>query len=74
MYINVSDSCRVKFVEIDWDPSWFANIPKTKRGFWASKQNQRQYFEELASKFNIKEPSDWGKLTFSNGMRNNSWE
>lgn len=35
------------------------------RGYWQSKQNQKIFFETLAKKLSIAQPSDWGRITVS---------
>lgn len=32
-------------------------------GFWAKLENQRQFLNELAGKFQIKNPNEWGRIT-----------
>jgi hypothetical protein len=31
--------------------------------YWQDKQNQKAFFDKLASKWNIKKPEDWNKVT-----------
>lgn len=33
------------------------------RGYWKSKEIQREFLNSLAKKFNISVPQDWGKIT-----------
>jgi hypothetical protein len=33
------------------------------RGYWKDKENQKAFFEKLATKLNIKKPEDWNKVT-----------
>lgn len=52
-----------KRIDITWKREWFVNIHGVPSGFWKDKENQRKYFKEIARIYEIKEPSDWGKLT-----------
>jgi hypothetical protein len=41
-------------------------MPTTKirpRGYWKDKQNQKEFFDQLAIKWNIQKPEDWNKVT-----------
>jgi hypothetical protein len=33
------------------------------RGYWLDKQNQKNFFDQLALKWNIQKPNDWNKVT-----------
>lgn len=35
-----------------------------KRGFWGNKLNQKKFLDEAQVLLNIKEPADWGKVTY----------
>lgn len=39
------------------------SIAKTK-GFWNQVSSQREFFDKLATKYNVKKPEDWGQVTF----------
>lgn len=39
-------------------------------GFWNNKVNQRSFLENIAKRFDIKKPSDWGQITY-NDVKNN---
>lgn len=47
-------------IEIDWKREWFFQLP---RSYWQSTENSRKFLDEVAIKLNIKNPSDWGKVT-----------
>jgi hypothetical protein len=32
-------------------------------GYWKDKQNQKEFFDQLAVKWNIQKPEDWNKVT-----------
>lgn len=56
------------YPNIEWEKNWFPNIFKNERvptNFWKLKQNQISYFKELEKEFNIRIPSDWGKISIS---------
>jgi hypothetical protein len=43
-------------------------VPKERpvakpRGYWKDKQNQKEFFDQLAVKWNIQKPEDWNKVT-----------
>jgi hypothetical protein len=39
-------------------------VPRlTLRGYWKDKQNQKEFFDQLAIKWNIQNPEDWNKVT-----------
>jgi hypothetical protein len=39
-------------------------VPMTKpRGHWKDKENQKEFFDQLAIKWNIQKPEDWNKVT-----------
>jgi hypothetical protein len=40
------------------------------QGYWNSLQNQRQFFDSLAKKFNIQKPEDWYKITVDEVVHN----
>jgi hypothetical protein len=48
------------YPEYDWLPWKFDNCP---RNYWASLQNQRKFMDWAASQLNIKEMSDWYKIS-----------
>jgi hypothetical protein len=33
------------------------------RGYWKAKENQKEFFDQLAIKWNIQKPDDWNKVT-----------
>jgi hypothetical protein len=33
-------------------------------GYWRDKENHRKFFDDLANKWNIKNPNDWNKVTY----------
>jgi hypothetical protein len=35
----------------------------THRGFWKNVKNQRDFFDQLATKWNIQKPEDWVRVT-----------
>jgi hypothetical protein len=39
---------------------------KQPRGYWKAKENQKEFFDQLAIKWNIQKLEDWNKVT--NGM------
>lgn len=39
------------------------------KGHWESLENQREFFSEVATKFGIKNPEDWGKVTYKQIMK-----
>lgn len=47
--------------EIKWDRDWFSKVP---RSYWKSMGNRRKFLEDFAIKLNIKNASDWGKVTY----------
>lgn len=50
-------------LEIDWKPEWFPALRKFPQKFWRSPENRRTLLDEMKRKLEIKEPSDWGKIT-----------
>jgi hypothetical protein len=38
-------------------------FPSRPYGHWSNKQNQKEFFDQLAIKWNIKSPEDWNKVT-----------
>jgi hypothetical protein len=34
------------------------------RGYWKAKENQKEFFDQLAIKWNIQKPEDWNKVTY----------
>lgn len=47
--------------DTEWKREWFTN--DQPHGYWNSKQNQRTFFESLATKLNIQRPHQWGRVT-----------
>jgi hypothetical protein len=47
------------YPEVEWKREWFQYPPN----YWKSKENQRHFFDELATEFGINEPKEWGKIT-----------
>lgn len=39
-------------------------FPKANWGHWNDRENQLDFFKQISSKFNIKEPKDWGSNLF----------
>lgn len=50
--------------ETQWKLEWFVHL-KRPSGFWLDKRNQREFFDELAKKFEITHPSEWSKISSS---------
>lgn len=50
-------------VDIEWRREWFPRIPIGAK-FWMSLENRRKFLDEIKLNFDIKQPSDWGKLTY----------
>lgn len=44
---------------MDWKPEWWKTRPI---GYWTVKENQKKFLDEIKMRFQIKSPSDWGKL------------
>lgn len=38
---------------------WFS---KSSQSFWKSAENRKKFLDNMATKLNIKKPSDWGKV------------
>lgn len=45
---------------MDWKTEWFSKVPNSH---WKLISNQKKFMDQLAIKFNIQEPKDWGKIT-----------
>lgn len=43
---------------------------RTRPGYWLQKDNQRQFLDAIATKFQIKSCEDWGNVTFRNVVKN----
>ena len=40
-------------------------VPTAKpQGYWKDKQNQKEFFDQLAIKWNIQKPEDWNNVTY----------
>jgi hypothetical protein len=44
-------------------PERTLNPTRKLYGYWKDKQNQKEFFEKLAIKWNIQKPEDWHKVT-----------
>lgn len=53
------------FQDIEWKKEWFSNISPFPNRYWQSLDNRKKFLEEFATKFNIKNPQDWGRITTS---------
>lgn len=52
---------RLQYSEgIEWKQEWFVRSP---RSHWQSMENRRKFFDQLAVTLNLKNPSDWGKIS-----------
>ena len=38
-------------------------VTKKTAGYWKEKHNQKEFFDQLAVKWNIQKPEDWNKVT-----------
>lgn len=47
-------------LEIEWKKEWFSKVPNS---YWKSMENRKMLMDQIAKKLNIKNPSDWGKVT-----------
>lgn len=52
---------------MEWNHKWFSKLPQ---GYWENRANLRNFLEEIATKLNIKEPKDWGKMNNKILIRN----
>lgn len=50
-------SLLIHLIDIKWKQEWFTRRP---RGQLKNKRIQRQIFDEIAKKYNIRNPQDWG--------------
>lgn len=52
--------------ETTWKREWFSRIRvgSKKSKYWQSEANRRKFMEEMAIELGIKEPQEWGKVTF----------
>lgn len=46
--------------EIPWNADWWKVKPQD---YWSSSQNQKRFLDDVARKFDVKSPRDWGKVT-----------
>jgi hypothetical protein len=46
-----------------------ANGAHKPHGYWKDKANQKSFFDQLAIKWNIKNPEDWNKFTTKDVLR-----
>lgn len=44
----------------NWNSEWMATKP---HGYWADKNNQREFLGEVGRRLGVKSPKDWGKVT-----------
>lgn len=51
------------YIEMKWNPEWFTGIRKFPKSHWKSFENRKNFVEKLASRLQIKKPSDWGKIS-----------
>lgn len=51
---------RSSISDIDWKVEWFSKVTSSH---WCSIDNQKKFLDEVAFKLNVKNPSDWGKVT-----------
>lgn len=56
---SLIETLKVNYPEQSWDLSKFEHIQK---GFWSNIQNQREFFDQLGQKLQIREPEDWLQL------------
>lgn len=47
------------FPDEDWESVW----TKKQRGYWSNKENQLLFLNEIARKFNIVKPHEWGSIS-----------
>lgn len=55
-------SLSVILLEKEWSSSWFEKT-KNPSGYWTSESNQIEFLHQLAKKYRVKNPSDWGNIT-----------
>lgn len=65
IYPGASSCSIVHKKGIAWKREWFVNIPKYSPSFWKIEANQRKFMELLASEYNIKNPTDWSRVSNS---------
>lgn len=49
------------FPNFTFEASKFIQIP---RNYWESESNRKNFFLEIAKKYHIKKPEEWGKITY----------
>jgi hypothetical protein len=49
----------------------FTAIDQKPAGYWKDVNNQRAFFDELATKLNIEKPEDWNQVTRKKVIENN---
>lgn len=50
-------------LEVEWKREWFSSLAVVPKAYWSSMENRRKFMDKLTKDFNIRNPSDWGKLT-----------
>lgn len=59
LFIQVFPSLCAQSLEIKWNPEWFSRTP----GHYWKSEKLRNFFDEVAKKYGIKNPSEWGSIT-----------
>lgn len=60
---STSKLLRTVYSEIKWKDEWFGNN-KLPKYFWQIAENRKKTLHQLSTEFQIKKPSDWGKITY----------
>jgi hypothetical protein len=60
-YSSLSSSPRSKYIT-GRSYTTPKSTPKPQ-GYWKDKKNQKEFFDQLAVKWNIQKPEDWNKVT-----------
>lgn len=53
------------YPEIEWQKTWFTNIPKYPSSYWNSIHNHKSFLEEIAFTYDIQSSTDWRRISNS---------
>jgi hypothetical protein len=61
---------KASFPEYNLDQSHFKKIIKVNAGYWKNTDNQRTFFDKLATKLNVRTIDDWYSVTIQQVAHN----
>lgn len=51
--------------DVNWNVSWFPNVPKYSPSYWDTTLNQRKFIREIAEVYGIHQNEDWQRVSLS---------